>query len=379
MKIACVVSTFPPFKGGIGNAAYNFSHYLASENNDVTVFTPRCSEKEKGEEPIEKNIKIIRLKPFFKFGNSAVLPQLIFLLKKYDVIYLQYPFFGGAEYVMFGKLFFARKTKLIVQYHMDNYALGIKGFIYNIYKILVLPWLLKMSDIINVATIDYTKSTTLAKYYNKKREKFRETYYGIDSSKFFINYHSKGKRLLFVGGLSSAYHPKGLDVLFEAIKILKDKDDIEVKLDIVGNGDLKKKFIDLSNKMKINYLTNFTENVSDEELIGYYSNCLALILPAKDRGEAFGIVLLEAMASGKPVIASNLAGVRSVFEDGKQGLLVKPNDPKDLAEKIKYLWQNPEKSEVMGRSGRELVEKKYDSKIVSKNINKIFNELKYDD
>jgi len=378
MKIATVVSTFPPFSGGIGNAAYNFSYYLSLGNNDITIFTPRYSKKEKQEEIIEKNIKIIRLKPFFKFGNSAILPQLIFLLNKYDVVYLQYPFFGGAEYVLIGKLFFARKTKLIIQYHMDNYAHGAKGFIYNIYKYLVLPWILKISVIINVATVDYIKSTALANYYDKKRDKFRETHYGVDSNKFLQNYSLKEKRLLFVGGLSSAYHSKGLDVLLEAVKILKDKDAIEVKLDIVGNGDLRKKFIDLAEKIKINHLTNFTENVSDEELVKYYSNCLALILPAKDRGEAFGIVLLEAMASGKPVIASNLAGVRSVFEDKKQGLLVVPNNPNDLANKIKYLLQNPEQAEIMGRAGRKLVEEKYDSKIIGKKINKIFNELKYD-
>ena len=375
MKIACIVSTFPPIKGGIGNVAYNFSHVLARGGHEVTVFTPRYYESLNKNENLEKNLIISRLKPFFKFGNSAVLPQLIFLLKEYDIIYLHYPFFGAAEYVMLSKLFFGKNKKLIIQYHMDNYAKGFKGLMYFLYKIFVLPILVRLADVINVATFDYIQSTTLKKYYDKKSEKFRETYYGVDVKKFSTNYTPTEKRLLFVGGMDSAYHSKGLDVLLGAIKLLKEKYQTEVRLDIIGNGNQKESFMRLARKLEIHELINFTHNVEDGELSKYLRDSTALVLPAKDRGEAFGIVLLEAMASGKPVIASNLAGVRSVFEDKKHGLLSNPNDIIDLAEKIKYIWDNPEIAKNMGREARQFVENKYDLSVVGKNINKIFNEV----
>lgn len=375
MKIASIVSTFPPFKGGIGNVAYNFSLLLAQDGHEVTVITPQYSPVQKKLETVKDNFKIIRPKPFFKLGNSASLPQLIFLLNDYDVVYLHYPFFGGAEYVLLNKIFFGRKKKLIIQYHMDNMTFGWKGFLYGLYKSFVFPTLFKMSDIVNVASIDYIKSTALANLYQNKKEKFRETHYSVDLNKFLTNYDFPEKKFLFVGGLDSAYHSKGLDVLLGAIKILKEDQDLEVKLDIIGNGNQKQKFIKLAKELEIYHLTNFTDNVSDDELIKFYRNSTALILPSKDRGEAFGIVLLEAMASGKPVIASNLPGVRSVFKDGREGFLVEPNNPHDLAKKMKYVWENPEKAKNMGMAGRELVEKKYDLKIVGKNLNKIFSEI----
>lgn len=75
--------------------------------------------------------------------------------------------------------------------------------------------------------------------------------------------------------------------------------------------------------------------------------------------EAFGVVLLEAMACGKPVIASNLPGVRSVVSAGEDGLLVRPGDIDDLAEKTQMLLDDPQRRREMGERGRDKVEEKY--------------------
>jgi glycosyltransferase involved in cell wall biosynthesis len=76
-------------------------------------------------------------------------------------------------------------------------------------------------------------------------------------------------------------------------------------------------------------------------------------------GEAFGMVLIEAMACGKPVIASNLPGVRSVVNDGEDGLLVEPGNVADLAAKIRQLLDDPQRRQEMGKRGRAKVERKY--------------------
>ena len=76
-------------------------------------------------------------------------------------------------------------------------------------------------------------------------------------------------------------------------------------------------------------------------------------------GEAFGLVLVEAMATGKPVIASNLPGVRTVVNNGKDGFLVEPKNVEDLTLKIQYLLENEEVRKKFGREGREKVEEKY--------------------
>jgi len=76
-------------------------------------------------------------------------------------------------------------------------------------------------------------------------------------------------------------------------------------------------------------------------------------------GEAFGVVLLEAMACGKPVIASNLPGVRTVVSDGEDGMLVRPRDVDDLAEKMQMLLDDPQQRREMGERGRAKVEARY--------------------
>ena len=82
-----------------------------------------------------------------------------------------------------------------------------------------------------------------------------------------------------------------------------------------------------------------------------------LVLPSKDRSEGFGLTLLEANATGKPVIGSHVGGIPSVIRDGYNGLLVPPNDPRALASKLSELLDRDRSRLVeMGRNGRELAE-----------------------
>jgi glycosyltransferase involved in cell wall biosynthesis len=80
------------------------------------------------------------------------------------------------------------------------------------------------------------------------------------------------------------------------------------------------------------------------------------VLPSVSRLEAFGIVALEAMASGKPVVVSDIPGVREVIADGKEGLLADPVNPEALGAKIRILLADDRKRSAMGKAGREKVE-----------------------
>jgi glycosyltransferase involved in cell wall biosynthesis len=102
-----------------------------------------------------------------------------------------------------------------------------------------------------------------------------------------------------------------------------------------------------------------------------------VVLPSINQGEAFGLVLLEAMACSKPVIASNLPGVRSVFKNGNQGLLVKPGDVKDLVKKIKVILTDDQLAKRMGRAGRSLVINKYTWDKVGRRLDIIYHYVKY--
>jgi len=103
----------------------------------------------------------------------------------------------------------------------------------------------------------------------------------------------------------------------------------------------------------------FCGRVSDAELPAHYALSDLVVLPSTTMGEAFGVVLLEGMACGKPVVASNLPGVRTVVQDGEDGLLARAGDAEDLAAKLALLLEDPARCRAMGARGRAKVEARY--------------------
>jgi len=142
-------------------------------------------------------------------------------------------------------------------------------------------------------------------------------------------------KLLFVGQLKKY---KGINYLLEAVKILEDKG-IALNLVIVGDGPERKNIEAYSRSL--NCKAKITGSISESSLNHYYSASDALVLPSISGREAFGLVLLEAMSYGKPVVVSNIAGPNEVVKDGYNGLLVKSRSPQAIANAIEKLVKNP--------------------------------------
>jgi len=138
--------------------------------------------------------------------------------------------------------------------------------------------------------------------------------------------------LLFVGRLR---YFKGLRYLVEAMK------SVDAKLLVIGTGPEEKALKEMVVRDKLDGKAIFLGDVSDEYLPAYYDACDVFVLPSSHRSEAFGTVLIEAMASGKPVISSELGtGTSFVNIHGLTGLVVPPKDPASLAGAINRLLSN---------------------------------------
>ena len=190
---------------------------------------------------------------------------------------------------------------------------------------------------------------------------------GVDLEEFNpkvspIKKFSDGRiNILFVGRIEKR---KGLIYLLKAYKILEKKFK-NLRLIIIGEGDLKKeceKYI-RENGLKEVY---FEGRVIGRELVSYYNGCDIFCSPAIF-GESFGIVLLEAMACGKPVVAFANQGYKE-FLLGKKGerFLAKPRNPKELAQKLEILIKNPKLRKEMGEWGIKEAQKYSWSKIADK-------------
>ena len=363
MRIAQIVCTFPPYKGGIGNSVYNFSRRLSRMGADVTIFTPNYQGVSS---EYNDYFKLRRLNPIFKFGNAAFLPQLVWKLKNFDIIHLHLPFIGGTAPVLMAALFFPKK-KIIVTYHMDLIGRRIKKFLFWIYKKFIASLVLWRANRIVVSSFDYLRSSDIAYYFKRKSEKFVEVPFGVDIGRFHPEPKNKdlmekyfiekdNKVILFVGGLDPAHYFKGREILMRAFRNI---DGDNIKLLIVGDGDMKADYQDKAEAFNIAKRVIFAGNVNDTELPLYYNLADVFVLPSIDRSEAFGMVLLEAAACGKPLIASNLPGVRTLVRDGVNGFLVEPKDDGDLGKKIKIILDDDALRKAMGIASRQAMENGY--------------------
>lgn len=375
IKIANISCVFPPYAGGMANSAKQVSRLLANKFS-VTDFHPGS------------------IKPLFKRGHGAFIPSLFFKLRKFDYIYLHYPFFGTAEVVWLFKLFF-KKPQLIIHYHMDVKNLKLTEKILSFPSRLILNSLLKQADTIVSASLDYISNSQIKKYYQNHVDKFQEIVFAVDLEKFkpkeinqpggkgviakakslinFVNekFIKKDKtEFIFVGGLDSAHYFKGLNNLIEALALVPGN----WRLNIVGDGNLKQVYENKVYQHGLEKKINFLGKLSDPDLIRTYQNSECLILPSINNNEAFGIVLIEAMACGLSVVASNLAGVRGVFVDKKQGFLVNVNDIYDLKNKLITLVNDKNLRKKMSLAARDLAEKLYNEKEMEKKLTKLFKQ-----
>ena len=176
--------------------------------------------------------------------------------------------------------------------------------------------------------------------------------------------------LLFVGGLDQAHYFKGVGVLLNSLVIVTHRN---WRLKIVGEGDLRPYYENLSDRLNIRKQIEFTGKLSDTELVRAFQNADLFILPSINSNEAFGLVLIEALACGVPVIASNLPGVRRVFSDHEQGLLIEPGDKIDLKNKLEFIFNNEEMRRIMALSARRLAKTKYDKNKMKSCLEILFN------
>ena len=137
--------------------------------------------------------------------------------------------------------------------------------------------------------------------------------------------------------------------------IVKDMPDIE--LVFVGNGMMRNELEMLSKKWGIEKNIKFAGFIGDTTKKAlYYKSSDIFVLPSTMSTESFGIVNLEAMACGIPIVASKIGGIPDVVKDGENGLLVPPRDSEALADTIIYLLENEDIRKRMGKNGRDKVE-----------------------
>ncbi len=377
LKIAVVTPAFLPYRGGMCVVAQQDAEELASLGHQVDVFVP-------GEgQPYGKGGYGVRgLRAWLKYGNAAWVPWVGRACRGYDAVVLHYPFFGGAEPLAWSR-FRGRIGNLIIYYHMDVVGKWPLSVIFWLHGLLVRPNIMKMADRLLVTSFDYARSSAIGDIASREPARLRELPPAVDIDRFSPGEKSKELLerygldparpvVLFVGGLDKAHYFKGVDLM---IRALAAGGLAEAQALIVGEGDLRPEYEALAVKLGLADRVRFAGAVSETELPDHYRLADVFAFPSIDRSEAFGIAALEAMATGVPVVASDLVGVRTIVRDGDTGFLVKPGSVSALAARLADIVGDARLRSELGESGRKMAVQEYSPMNRTEKWGRIIDEL----
>jgi glycosyltransferase involved in cell wall biosynthesis len=359
LRIAHLTATFPPYPGGAGNTAFRFAVEQAGRGHHVEVFTAPAA----GEPPDPGRAIVHRIEPVFAIGNAPFIPSLA-RVRGFDVVHVHYPFIFGSDLTLLGRLTRGgRRQALLVHYKNRLVGTGLRGPLFGVYEHTVAPALIRVADRVCVLSRDHADSVPyLRRIAERDPSKLVEMPNGVDIERFSPGEDAEVREargipgdavvLAFVATLDRAHHFKRLDVAIDGLAQLRDE---RVHLVVAGDGELRPDFERRAAEAGLADRVHFLGTVPHAELPAVLRASDVFLLTTEPP-ESFGIVLIEAMASGLPVIATDYPGVRAVVDDGENGLLIHQGDAAAVAGAIRRLVDDPSQRAAMGAAGRAKAE-----------------------
>jgi len=382
MKIAFISYYYHPFiEGGSGVYANCIVENLAKNGMEMHVFTLKAPRKK------QSNI-IVHDIPFINKKFFSILTYYNNLKKEYSKIEKKLDGFDVLhENDLFGYPLakIKKKTPRVVTIHHINKIEAEKaGYLYRIKNLrneigYGLKWekdVIQRADKI-IAVSEFTKNEIITAY-KINEKKIKVIYNGTFNKNIKFSQEEleqfKNKLripkdfgiILFVGNIIAR---KNIDMLLRAFKEIKYRKSILI---IAGFGDFSQ-YSRLSEKLEVQNRMIFTGKVNNIDLQKLYNICDLFVLPSKLEG--FGIVLVEAMVAGKPIVATNVGGIPEVVKDKRNGLLVEVNDKEKLAEAMDYFLENPDIASKVGNYNRKYVNERFSWEKNAKETVEVYRSL----
>jgi glycosyltransferase involved in cell wall biosynthesis len=351
MKVVHVFKDYyPPTTGGIEQHMQVLCAGLA-RHIDVTVLVPSRSRR-RIEERLD-GVRVIRVPEFGRYFSAPLCPGMPAELRRLapDLVHLHFPNpTGDLAYLLSGC-----RAPVVMTYHADIIRRSRLLRLYRPVFGLLAPHVRRF---IATSRQYLDSSAFLAPY----RDRCLVVPFGIDLDSFALRIgevdqvqalrRRHGERIILFLGVLRYY--KGLDVLIRAMARVTGR------LLIAGRGPQGASLEALTRQLGLADRITFLGEVSERERRLLLHACDVFVLPSIDRSEAFGIAQLEAMACGKPVVASDLStGVRLVNQDRVTGRLVPPGDPAALAGALNELLDDDALRTGLGKAARLPVEQEF--------------------
>lgn len=378
MKILFFTPYFYPYISGMTVYAQLVLQELAKKHN-VEILTFKHDAQLNSHATI-KELKISRMPFLAKLSKGFISPQSLSIffkkIKNNDLLIINLPSVEGIFLVLLAKILGTR----VLAIYLCQIDLG-PGFINHSLSFLInllVKFQLNLSNKIVTFSADYISSLNWSNKLTKKviyiKPFIKNVKANLNTLKKLEERKAKQKWIGFVGRIA---REKGLDYLIDAISLLpKSK-----KITLVFAGPKHKQvagenkyYLHLMKKLKdsqINYL--FLGLLSEDDLFAFYKSLDLIVLPSINSTEAYGLVQLEAMSVGTPVITSDLPGLREAIKETGMGLLVPARKVSALSKAIeKILSSNVFYQSVIGQNK---LHKIYDKQLCIKEYEKIIKEI----
>jgi rhamnosyl/mannosyltransferase len=365
LKIIHIYKDYYPIIGGIENYVRTLAEYQSSKGYDVTVLATSPSRKTSIE--TINGVRVVKTGRIAKISSTPISFSLLRWIKRSDadITHLHFPYPVGE----FAHLFLGRSSHTVITYHSDIVKQQLLLLFYRPFLIKVL----KKADRIIATSPQYVDTSPFLKIVRKK---CIVVPLGIDTSRFgacsevmsmkIRERYNNNRIVLFVGRLR---YFKGLNYLIDAMK------SIHAVLLIIGTGPESDTLKAKAGEGSLVNRIFFLGDISDDNLASYYQACDVFVLPSSHRSEAFGTVLIEAMASGRAVVSTELGtGTSFVNIHGKTGLVVPPRDSGMLAEAINMLLSGYSLRQEFAANARKRAEE-FSNDVLNQRILQVYSDV----
>jgi len=372
MRIVQVAPWFHPHLGGVETHVRALAAELARRGHQVTVLTTRHDASLPATEELDRFL-VQRLKPIGVWFQTPIVPSTKRALAGLhaDIVHAHSPPPLTAYYA--AKANRGASAPFVITYHCDiELRVPGGGLIEAIYRRSLGASTIRRADRVIVTTHSYAATSRAVWRYNPSViPNF------VDVGRFHPNGRAERVRLKhailpgepIVLAVCRLVPHKGLEHLVEAAGRVDG-----ARFLIAGGGPHLTALRRLAQSIGVEDRVVFAGRVPDGELSDYYDACDVFVVPSVSRLEAFSIVALEAMASGKPVVVSDIPGVREVITDGAEGLVADAMNPEDLAQRIRSLLGNDRVRQEMGERARRTVEGRFSLPNVVDKIEAVYRE-----
>lgn len=360
-RVVQIGKFYPPHHGGIESHLELICRHLR-RTYDVRVLV--SSDGRTGSEEVRDGIPVRRLPTPFSITSAPVNPGLAAAIRaaQADLVHLHVPHPGA----VLSLLQSGYKGPLVVTYHSDVVRQRLMSAVFQPF----LDACLSRATAILVTSSQYMETSTALR---RHRHRCRVVPLGIpvdaalprDDPRVQALRATFGDRIVLAAGRFVYY--KGFDVLLEAMR------SVEGRLLLVGDGPERPALEDLARRMDVQGKVSFMGTVDD--LAPFFSAADVFAFPSTTRAEAFGIVQLEAMAAGTPVVNTNLpSGVPWVCPHDVSGLTVQPNNATELARAIGRLLDDGSLRSRLGAAGRQRARDEFSDAKMLERIGLVYDE-----